>query len=461
MAIARAQQPSGGASKTLMIFCVAVAVVSLGFTIYLFTKQEDLNSQKDRADQQRESAMRDSRQANTALSNMATAVLGEPDTQDPAELTARVEDAKNRALQLDGLRSAPVTPESSVIDVLEALAQAYQNQGDQLEQATSQLEDLKADRERMAQELASRKSSYDANASDLMADYEQLEKQAATDRDRWQEKNAELEARLTAQAAEAGRQINAERRLRQLAEEQLEKERERSQMLQAELASFKPQPEQYAALQMADGSVVRAMPTEDVVYIDLGKKDGVRRGMTFAVYPRLEGVSEDGKGKATIEVTQAFDITSECKITHSHPTEAVIAGDLIANPVFDRSRQYRFAIAGGFDLDFDGKLDDPSGEKVAAMVRGWGGKVVDDVDTRTDFLVAGEPAGMVEEPLLAEEGAREARQARAKERREAFEKKLQEARALNIPILTRTQFLHFVGMPVPDDTSDDRLTSLR
>jgi hypothetical protein len=440
---------------------VAVAVVSLGITVWLFTRQEDLSNQAERAEQQAQSARDEANRARNALSLMATEVLGQTDVSDPAAMSQQVLSAKRSVVQSDALKGVNIGPQASVIDILDRLADAYESQRQTLQETTDQVNNLDARMKQMAEEIAQRKDTYDQNAAELMERVQALETQTAEARKKWQEQVAQLEQRLSDQAEEAGQQVAEERQLRQQLEDQLAKERERSKGLQQELAAFKPQPDLYAALQRADGRIVRAMPGDDVVYINLGRNDGVSRGMTFAVYPRLEGISADGKGKATIEVVQVFDKTSECKVTSTTAGQPVIKDDLIANPVFDRSRQYRFVIAGGFDLDFDGKIDDPNGERVATMIRNWGGIVTGEVDTSTDFLVAGVPVTRVAQPAQAEPEATEVRQAQAEERRKAFESKLQEARSLSIPILTRTQFLHFVGQPLDRDIPDDTLSAMQ
>ena len=72
---------------------------------------------------------------------------------------------------------------------------------------------------------------------------------------------------------------------------------------------------------------VRSLVAGDIVYIDLGQRDGVRRGMTFSVYSTTGGIPADGKGKATISVNDVFETTAECRVTSQTPGDPVVEGD--------------------------------------------------------------------------------------------------------------------------------------
>ncbi|MBI4581744.1 MAG: hypothetical protein HY718_18755, partial [Planctomycetes bacterium] len=147
-------------------------------------------------------------------------------------------------------------------------------------------------------------------------------------------------------------------------------------------------------------------------------------------------------GKATIRVTNVFETTSECAVHTSTAADPIVDGDVIANPVYDRNRLFNFFVAGDFDLDFDGKIDDPDGEQIRRMIQDWGGKLQPAVDTLTDFVVLGAAP-------VASSGET------AAEARRKFDAAKQEARTLGIPVLTRSQFLHFVGFGVPRNAKDD------
>jgi len=181
--------------------------------------------------------------------------------------------------------------------------------------------------------------------------------------------------------------------------------------------------------------------------------------MTFSVYSPVRGIPADGKGKAAIEVANVFDTNAECRVTLRTPGEPILTDDIIANPVFDRVRQFHFAVIGDFDLNFDGQPEDAAGREVMRLIERLGGKVVSKVDSNTDFAVVGlpPPPPIPVVPGSENEAAATERNAQLTQRRVAFETQLKEARSLSIPILTRSQFLHFLGQSMPKNTPDDVL----
>lgn len=137
---------------------------------------------------------------------------------------------------------------------------------------------------------------------------------------------------------------------------------------------------------------MRALPGDSLVHIDLGREDNVRLGMSFSVYSAEERIPADGRGKAHIEVVSVDRRTAECRVTTPpSPDNPILEGDSIGNIVLsrDRSKKQRFCIVGQFDIDFDGTADVRGPEAIAALVKRYGGEVVDHVDATTDYVVVG------------------------------------------------------------------------
>jgi len=140
------------------------------------------------------------------------------------------------------------------------------------------------------------------------------------------------------------------------------------------------------------GKVLDSLPANALVYVDLGARDNVALGMTFSVYSGDERVSESGRGKASIEVVNVGDRTSECRVVSPpSPDDPILKGDGVGNLVLSRIRakKQRFCVVGEFDVDFDGIADIRGREKVKSLIERWGGIVVEEVDPRTDYVVIG------------------------------------------------------------------------
>jgi hypothetical protein len=247
--------------------------------------------------------------------------------------------------------------------------------------------------------------------------------------------------------------------MRQDLEKQLADAKTHVTELNDKLSRFQPGMDTISAEQIADGEVVRSVPVENIVYIGLGKRDHITPGMMFTVYskPRIgAGMHE----KATIEVRNIFDATSECRVTSNKEGEPILEGDVVANLVYDKNKHYRFVVAGNFDLDFDGRIDEPGGvggQEVAQMIERWGGQVVPTLDSSVDFVVLGSPPpAPIKLPTGATDEAKQRTVDQAKTRA-AFDAIRSEAKSLSIPVLTRTQFLHFIGAQIPPRTPEDSL----
>ena len=220
--------------------------------------------------------------------------------------------------------------------------------------------------------------------------------------------------------------------------------------LQDELGSLKSDtfdPE--AILRKADGRVLRAIPGSDIVYIDVGAADGVKPGLGFEVYAETfeQRTPEAGvRGKATIEVVTAYSNTSECIVRRTTPALPIVEGDLIVNIAYERGRKPRFVVRGSFDLNYDGMVDVNDQDRVAALIREWGGQVVPQLDASVDFVVVGiapfvpqMPRGRRVTPAI------QVQLEHIEISRQGYADLIEQARTLNIPVITQSQLLFLTG----------------
>ncbi|MFQ6048503.1 MAG: hypothetical protein ACE5K7_03990, partial [Phycisphaerae bacterium] len=215
----------------------------------------------------------------------------------------------------------------------------------------------------------------------------------------------------------------------------------------AKIAELRPSGfDPYDILTKADGRVLRAIPGSDVIYIDLGKADRVKPGMTFEVFSPTSGRREGFRGKASVEVTAVMETTAECRVTRATPRRPIVQGDVVVNIAYEPDRLPVFVVRGVFDLDYDGQADWNGVEKVAAIIRAWGGRVAAEIGETTDFLVVGlkphVPTLPGERPVS--DVIRDLADSRLDELAE-YRRDLEQARTLGIPVITQSQFLFLTG----------------
>jgi hypothetical protein len=122
----------------------------------------------------------------------------------------------------------------------------------------------------------------------------------------------------------------------------------------------------------------------------------------------------------------------------------ILEGDIINNPIYDRTRSLSFVVRGMFDFDGDGRNDADGADRIQALIREWGGQVVEAVTARVDFVVLGDAP---RRPPSAADGSPEAQEREASARRvfDDYHRVVETARALSVPVLPQSTFLHFLG----------------
>lgn len=133
---------------------------------------------------------------------------------------------------------------------------------------------------------------------------------------------------------------------------------------------------------LPDGRILSTSSRSDLAYIDIGKKDGLRRGTKFEVF-------RFGKGgvlipKGWVEVRDVENETAKCGIlTTSDPLAPIVKGDVVVNPHFARNMEKTFVFLGEFPTSLSkGFVED--------RLNSLGARVAAKIDSNTDFLVLGE-----------------------------------------------------------------------
>ncbi len=128
-----------------------------------------------------------------------------------------------------------------------------------------------------------------------------------------------------------------------------------------------------------DGKIAETAANE--VILDIGARDKVFPGLMFAVFTHDKGRYV---AKGMIEAIEVREGISVCRILRQddvklHP---IGRGDLVGNPVFDRTHPKTFFVAGEFKRY--------NKEDIEQFIRETGGQVAKVLGPDCDFLVAGE-----------------------------------------------------------------------
>jgi NAD-dependent DNA ligase len=157
----------------------------------------------------------------------------------------------------------------------------------------------------------------------------------------------------------------------------------------SKLEVLKPRPKEDVAAYHPDGHIISVDIQSNIVFIDIGSESKVYPGLTFAVYDRSAPIPTDGSSKGEIEIFDVSQNTATARIVNSSKRNPVAEGDIIINLIWDAKSVNRFVIAGDFDFNGDGRIDEDGRTKVAQLVENWGGKIEDTVTIDTDYVVLG------------------------------------------------------------------------
>jgi len=336
-----------------------------------------------------------------------------------------------------------------------------------------------AESTKLSDALAAKERDHAAQLQTLNTEIAALKK---TNEEFRQEKTAQI-SKIETSVEQSSEQAAAERRA---LEEQIQKLKDESARKDVTVASLRRllEPESIDVPDPSkeiDGMVVSVNNDRNLLYVNLGRKDHLVKGMRFEVYDPIRGVQVNAtnpqtrsleEGKATIEVVTVQEDTSTCRVIRQTFGQPVLEKDVIANLIYDKDRVYKFYVYGDFDLDGDGEATLSDREMVLTLIKEWGGEVVD-ADRRdkrlaallgdaeagksllphdTDFLVIGQepeppapvPGGFV---TPKEQSAMEA----AKQRWQRFNDIRQEATNLSVPVLNQNRFLALIGYAGQDN----------
>jgi hypothetical protein len=151
--------------------------------------------------------------------------------------------------------------------------------------------------------------------------------------------------------------------------------------------------------QYAQGRITEVSHGGDVVYINLGKADGLSPGVSFAVLDPDIIVVAGAKPKAKIQVVEVIagaEHLSRCKVVAT-PAAKISRGDSIYSVAWQPRKKVEFGLVGKMDIDGNGTDDREEVKRMIAEAGGLvvfdlppDGKVIGELTVKTRWIVIGQ-----------------------------------------------------------------------
>lgn len=408
MTMAGAAPQSRGGSNTstiVMVVSIVVAVLLLGALIWLITQQEQLRSTAASATADKNRIQTTNNDLNKTIGALSRG-LGGNERDAAATAIKKFDDALAKiASDEKAPNKDQLTTAFGAAAVIDNLFKLYGDERAARETSESERDKAMKDLKAAQDKIAEMQTGFAKDLASLGRKVNELQL-AKTDFERLKSSDIDsLKTQISAkQDALESLRKDAVEMSNKLKAEISDRERLLDEQKQA-ISTLRGPPaagaQEMALARKPVGQVLRALPGDSLVHIDLGKEKNVTLGMTFTVYSADERVPIDGRGKAAIEVVSLGQKTAECRVTAPpSPDDPILEGDGVGNIILarEKGRKPRFCTVGAFDIDFDGNPDARGAPTVAALVTRWGGVVVDSVDANTDYLVIGTEPSMAAMP---------------------------------------------------------------
>ncbi|MBK9119846.1 MAG: hypothetical protein IPM18_09645 [Phycisphaerales bacterium] len=382
------------------------------------------------------------------LRALATLISGNPE-----DLRPRLADQVQQTLVgVAAAHPGQINPGDTLLTVVGNLATSLRQARDQAESFQIVMRDLEADKESLTQQMRTRDMEFGTAVSTLGAQLQQAQQEKTTALGQKDQQLAALQREVDASNAQLQTLIReGNTRVRDF--EILVGQRD------TQIAALLDQIRQLkgpgaldprSVLTKADGRIERAIPGSDIVYINLGSRDRVKAGMGFEVYSPTRGVSDSLRGHASLEVVTVMEMSAECRVTRRDPIQPILEGDTVVNIAYERNRKPKFVVRGDFDLDFDGNVDINGVDQVIAIIREWGGQVVEEIDESVDYVIVGvAPGGPDVAATVGASAAVREQAIQAELARSRYRGLIERAQKTGIPVITQNQFLYLMGYSGP------------
>lgn len=327
---------------------------------------------------------------------------------------AQIATLQGALTQAETDRKTALTDKQAEVDRVKSIQDRHQATVDAINKDVGQ---YKTDIETYRTEVADLRAKMDAQVAKVVEEAKTRESELTTRADKLQEDNLVLQAQVQTLRGERNKD------------------------------TFKGQPE----FALVDASVVGINPVEKQVTLSIGRRQKANIGMPFSVYTDAAALRPDEatgqypRGKAALEIINVDDNSSTARILWESKGNPIVAGDVVANPLYDPNKTYKFVVFGNFDANGDGIATAAERSDIRALIESWGGKVIDDLSGDVDFLVLGERPLLPPRPDSA--AGIEIMQEYIRRDRDAqrYDRLRQQAESTSIPVLNENRLYTLLG----------------
>jgi hypothetical protein len=221
--------------------------------------------------------------------------------------------------------------------------------------AIEQSKNFQQAKDKVALDEKARADAATASAEKAATDYKQASDTFAADRARNEEEQSKFTSAITTVKSDASNSVKKMADEKEALLKQIATLRATNQRLVEELEKYK---NKMAGLkEQPDGQIMRVDQRLRMVWIDVGRADGLLRQTSFAVYDHNENGASTTKPKGRIEVINVEEHMSEARILEDMPSNPIITGDVIETPAWSPGQRIHFALAMKMDINNDG-VDD-------------------------------------------------------------------------------------------------------
>lgn len=374
-----------GVTQTPFLIVAIILMLIMVLVAYMTNNAKESALQEAEKWLQREREASDREKAlQLRIQNLSTVIgftgqAGETGLPEPAVIEAELKRLNDKDIipKIDG---QPLTCQN-VMDALAKNAQtARESRASDRARISALEKEVDETRKGAQTEVATQRQATGAMQQDKAALQQRFDKRVAEDEEQINTLKGQLESSRQALTAEEAKGRDAEAQYK----EQLARLRTRITEL--------TQVEERRTTDLPDGQIIRGLERDfdprgegyAFVYVDIGRKHGVKDGTKFEVFSLEKGGKRTLKG--SVVVKKALDDLAECAILEQlDERNPIVRGDFVQNPFFEKGAVQNFALVG----NFDGESTLYTKEEWARIIKEKGHNFQTKIMANTNFVILG------------------------------------------------------------------------